>query len=90
MFVESITSPEADWREWGEKLRFHSDPPAALVASVSWRAGDGMVTQLNVWDTPGAISDLYMERVLPIIEAEGEPANKPERHGEPLAVYIRG
>jgi hypothetical protein len=30
-----------------------------------------------------------MERVWPFVEAEGEPANKPQRHGEPLAFYLR-
>lgn len=66
-----------------------SDPPEALVVSVAWDSGDGTVTSVNVWDTPGAISDFYIERALPLIEADGEPANKPKRHGEPVAVYIR-
>jgi hypothetical protein len=30
-----------------------------------------------------------MERVGPFVETEGEPTNKPRRHGEPLAFYIR-
>ena len=89
MFVESVTSPEAEWRAWSEKLRLYEDPPTALVASVAWRGEDGMVVQLNVWDTPSAVADNYMERVRPIVEIEGEPANKPERHGEPLAAYFR-
>jgi hypothetical protein len=36
-----------------------------------------------------AIADFYMDRVRPIVEAEGEPTNKPERCGEPLAFYRR-
>jgi hypothetical protein len=48
------------------------------------------VTVVNVWDTAGAIADFYLERVGPIVDVEGEPANKPARHGEPLAVYLRG
>jgi hypothetical protein len=47
------------------------------------------VTGVNVWDTPEAIADFYVERVGPIVEVEGEPANKPRRHGEPLAFYLR-
>ncbi len=67
----------------------HAEPPGALVASIAWNAGNGMITTVNVWDTPGAISDFYMERVLPQVQAEGEPANKPQRHGEPVSVYFR-
>ena len=58
-------------------------------ASRSPRLGDGMVTSLNVWDNPGAISDFFMERTLPLIQEEGEPENKPQRHGEPISVYMR-
>jgi hypothetical protein len=47
------------------------------------------VAGVNLWDTPKAVADFYLERVASIVEAEGEPANKPKRHGEPLAVYLR-
>ena len=30
-----------------------------------------------------------MDRVQPLVEAEGEPPNKPQRRGEPLAFYQR-
>jgi hypothetical protein len=89
MFVETITSPKEAWDDWIEKLKLHSDPPSALVASIAWSSDDGMVTQVNVWDAPGAVSDFYMKRVLPLVQAEGEPEHKPKRHGEPLAVYVR-
>ena len=46
-------------------------------------------TALNVWDSPEAVADFYVERVGAIAQAEGEPLNKPQRHGTPLAVYIR-
>jgi hypothetical protein len=61
----------------------------ALIAAIVWDSGDGEVTAVNVWDTPGAIADFYVERVGPIIEVEGEPTRKPQRHGEPLAFYLR-
>lgn len=89
MFVETITQPRDEWHHWSSKLRFYDDPPAALVTSVAWDAGDGMVTQVNVWDTPGAISDFFMERALQLIERDGEPEHKPRRHGEPVAAYVR-
>lgn len=89
MFVESITQPKDEWHRWSEKLAMHSDPPSALAMSIAWDSGGGMVTQVNVWDDPGSIADFYMERVLPFVEAEGEPEHKPKRHGEPIAMYLR-
>ncbi len=89
MFVESITQPTDEWECWSEKLRMFAEPPQGLAVSIAWDNGDGSITQLNVWDAPGAIADNYMERVLPIVQAEGEPEHKPRRHGEPLAIYLR-
>jgi hypothetical protein len=31
-----------------------------------------------------------MQRVMAVVETEGEPTSKPARHGEPLAFYLRG
>ena len=89
MFVETIVLPLPEWERWEARLRYAADPPKALVATVAWNSGDGHVTAVNVWDTPDAVADFYMERVRPIVEAEGEPTAKPERHGEPLAFYLR-
>lgn len=89
MFVETITQPREIYESWNEKLRMLSDPPAALAATIAWDSGAGMVTLVNVWDSPGAVSDFYMDRVLPLIQDEGEPTHKPQRHGEPVAVYLR-
>jgi hypothetical protein len=89
MFVETIVLPRPEWERWEERLRYSTDPPKALIATIVWDSGDGQVTGVNVWDTPGAIADFYMDRVRPIVEAEGEPTNRPERHGEPLAFYLR-
>jgi hypothetical protein len=89
MFVETIVLPRPEWERWEERLRYSADPPKALIATIVWDSGHGQVTGVNVWDTPEAIADFYMERVRPIVEAEGEPTNKPERHGEPLAFYLR-
>jgi hypothetical protein len=89
MFVETIALPRPEWERWEERLRYTTDPPQTLVATLVWDAGGGQVTGVNVWDTPGAIADFYMERVRPLVEAEGEPTSKPQRHGEPLAFYVR-
>jgi hypothetical protein len=70
-------------------LALHDRSTQTLVVSIAWDSGDGQVTGINVWETAGAIADFYMERVRPFVEAEGEPTNKPQRHGEPLAFYLR-
>jgi hypothetical protein len=89
MFVETVVAPRPEWEHWYELLRLSTDPPEALIASIAWDSGDGHVTAMNVWQTPAAIADFYIERVMPIVEVEGEPTNKPQRHGEPLAFYLR-
>jgi hypothetical protein len=89
MFIETIVLPHGEWERWHERLRLLDDPPEALIASIAWDSGDGEVTGVNVWETPGAIADFFMERVRPLVEAEGEPTNKPQRRGEPLAFYLR-
>ncbi len=89
MFVETITAPRDEWERWNERIRLVSDPPTGLLASIAWASGDGEVTSVNLWETPDAIADLYVERVRPIVEDEGEPARKPARHGQPIAVYVR-
>ena len=73
-----------------ENLRLLSDPPGALVAAIAWVGSDDLVTAVNVWDSAEAVADFYIERVHAIVQAPGGgPPNKPERHGEPLAAYIR-
>jgi hypothetical protein len=89
VFVETIALPRAEWESWHERLGYSTDPPEALVAVIAWDSGDGQVIGVNVWDTPGAIADFFMDRVRPLVEAEGEPSSKPRRHGEPLAFFVR-
>jgi len=89
MFVETITAPAQEFQAWNERLRLLSDPPAALVVSIAWNAGEGRISGVNVWDTPEAVADFFIERIQPIVAAEGTPATTPTRHGEPVAVYLR-
>jgi hypothetical protein len=89
MFVETLTAPREEWQDWTDRIRILSDPPAALVAAVVWEIGDGKITHLNVWDDPSAIGDFYLERIQAVVEAIGEPAGKPVRHGNPVAAYFR-
>jgi hypothetical protein len=89
VFVETVDLPRREWERWHEFLRYSTDPPAALVATIVWDTGNGRVTGVNLWDAPEAIADFYLERVVPIVAVEGEPTEKPQRHGEPLAFYVR-
>lgn len=89
MFVETIALPREEWERWHERLGYTTNPPAALIATIAWDAGDGRVAGVNVWETPKAIAAVYVERVAPIVATEGEPSSKPQRHGEPLAFYLR-
>ena len=59
------------------------------MASIAWQTANGDVTSVNVWESPEAVADFFIERVRPIVEAEGVPPASPTRHGEPLAVYVR-
>ena len=87
--METVTQPRDEWNVWNERIAMHADPPEALVVSIAWDSGDGNVSVVNVWDAPGAIADFFVERIRPVIEEHGEPAHKPERHGPPVAVYLR-
>lgn len=89
MFVETITAPSDAWHQWTGRLRLFSEPPGALIASIAWDNGDETITAVNVWDNPSAVADFFLERVEPVVAAEGEPNYKPIRHGEPVASYIR-
>jgi hypothetical protein len=66
-----------------------ASPPSALVATVAWEAGGGMITSVNVWDNPSAVGDFFVERVQPVIEAEGPSDYEPVRHGNAVATYFR-
>jgi hypothetical protein len=89
MFVETITVPEEVWHRWADRLRLLSEPPTALFASIAWNNVDGTITAVNVWDSPSAVADFFIDRVEPMIAAEGQPDFKPVRHGEPISSYFR-
>jgi hypothetical protein len=89
MYVETVTAPRDVWQQWTTRLQLFSEPPSALVATVAWEVGDGMITAVNVWDSPSAIADFFVERIQPVIEADGPPDYKPVRHGNAVAAYFR-
>jgi hypothetical protein len=89
MYVETVTAPRQVWQQWTTRLRLLSEPPSALVATVAWEVGDGIITTVNVWDSPSAVGDFFVERIQQVIEAEGPPDYKPVRHGNAVATYFR-
>jgi hypothetical protein len=36
MFVETIALPRPEWERWHERLRYSTDPPKALIATIVW------------------------------------------------------
>lgn len=89
MFIETITQETDDWYEWSRLIRLTEDSPDALVASFAGASNDGTMTGVNVWESPGAISDFYVGRLLPIIQERGEPDARRQRHGAAMAAYVR-
>jgi hypothetical protein len=89
MFVETVTAPREIWEQWSTRLRLFSEPPPSLAAAVAWDAGNGMITSVNIWDNPAAVADFFVDRIQPVIEAEGPPDYKPVRHGNAVATYLR-
>jgi hypothetical protein len=89
VFVETITIPRPEWEEFAERLRMLSDPPEALIATIAWDAGEGLVTAVNLWDSPAAVGDFYVARVQEALQEVHEPTAKPIRRGPPIAVYLR-
>jgi hypothetical protein len=89
MFVETVTAPREVWHYWTDRLRLFSDPPDALLASIAWDAGDGNISAVNVWDSPSAVADFFLERVQSVVAAEGKPDYVPVRRGTPVASYFR-
>ena len=69
--------------DWFDPSYAHQTPPDLR------EPGDGTITNVNVWDSPAAVGEFYLERVRAIVEADGEPEHKPIRHGEPVHVYVR-
>ena len=88
VFIERVTAPRDEFELRDARLRMVTEPPPALVASFAWESG-GEVTCINVWDSPQAIADFFLERVQPFVDAEGPPANKPQRLGPAIRAYVR-
>ena len=66
------------------------------VTSTALEAPSGSVAQRHSGHAvkfssqgPHSTCSDYLERVRPIVEVEGEQEHKPQRHGEPLAIYLR-
>ena len=73
---------------WVKQRNTETTMTKVLERIVQRRVND-IYKEARDWDTPAAIADFYVERVGPIVAAEGEPTNKPQRHGEALSFYSR-
>ena len=54
MFVETIVLPRPEWERWHERLRYTTDPPDALAATVELYEDLGKPLPPDVRVDPGA------------------------------------
>ena len=87
MFCQLVTVEHDRYAEAESKLRVLADPPAGLLAAVSWRDGATART-LVVWDSPRAAGDFAETRVMPLLEAGDISPAHPERL-EVIEAFIR-
>jgi len=87
MFIDVVTAARSEIELVDERTGLFSDPPAGLLAAVSWESGDDRVTTVMVWDTPGARGDFAFQKMMPLIE-QGGITGKPEIV-KPFRVFIR-
>ncbi len=59
VFIEQVTAPREEFELWDARLGMVTQPPPALALSVAWES-DGVVTCINVWDSPQAIADFFL------------------------------
>jgi hypothetical protein len=90
MFVEIVHAPAAELQQVFELSRLTSDPPAGLLAAVSYTEASGQSSALLVWEAPGQRGDWAAERMVPLFESGAltGASGHPERV-EPIEVWIR-
>ncbi len=87
MFIDVVTALRSEIELVDERVGLFRDPPAGLVAAISWESGGDQVTTVMVWETPGARGDYAFQKMMPLIE-EGGITGKPEIV-QPFRVFIR-
>jgi hypothetical protein len=89
MFAETITLERSLLQAVWDHSRLFTDPPAGLLAAITWESGGDDVTAVMVWESPAARGDWAAERMVPLFEAGilGEEHGHPERV-TPVQVYL--
>lgn len=80
MFTEIVTTNLAETERVTGASHLYTDPPAGLLAAITWRTRDGEASTLLVWQTPEARGLWSAERMMPLFESElADVRSKPER-----------
>jgi hypothetical protein len=80
VFTEIVTTNLAETQRVTEASHLYTDPPAGLLAAITWRTRDDEVSTLLVWQTPDARGPWSAERMMPLLEGElADVHSKPER-----------
>lgn len=80
VFTEIVTTDLAETERVTEASHLYTDPPAGLLAAITWRTRDDEVSTLLVWQTPEARGLWSAERMMPLFEGElADVRSKPDR-----------
>ncbi|MEX1280571.1 MAG: hypothetical protein AB1Z55_07590 [Acidimicrobiia bacterium] len=88
MFIDRVTTTPEELAIVDAEAGLFSDPPPGLAAAVAWESGEGEVTCLMVWDTPGQRGDFAFQKMMPLIES-GRVGADPDVL-QPTRIYLRG
>lgn len=90
MFIDTITVPRPEWEFVTDQARIVADPPEGLIAAIAWDTGDGSVTAVMVWETPGARGDFSADRMMPLLaNAPPEAVAGSLTPVDPVTVFFR-
>jgi hypothetical protein len=81
MFAETITTEPSLAQAVWDHSRLFTEPPAGLLAAITWESGGDDVTAVMVWESPAARGAFAAERMVPLFEA----GILGEEHGPPRA-----
>jgi hypothetical protein len=88
MFLEIITQPRREYELVEDETGLQSNPPAGLVAAVSWETDNAdEVAMLMVWATPEARGNFGFEKIMPLAQ-QGKVTSNPKRL-KPVRIFVR-
>ena len=89
MFVQTVISSRAEFDEAHRLLDIAADPPDTLLAAIAFSSGEDEVTLVNVWESPAAVAEFFVERIHSRTEGKGLSGQNIPR-GEPVFFWTRG